>query len=137
MADFESIQNDLTAALKTVLDTLSVDLVGENTRTDGSPQAQSDEWAESRVLDAADLREIGGRTAEHRGQLMVEIYTPLGRGAKRGREIADSIAGAFQGVRVGSVSCYQADYRPGGRDVGSAFWHSGISIRIRWEHAPA
>jgi hypothetical protein len=136
VADFESVANDLTALLATTLTAASVVLVGENTQPDGTPRAIDDEWAELRLLDTGQINEIGGRIAHHTGLMIVEIYTELGKGSARGRAIADAIAIAFQGIRVGAASCYEAEYRPGARDPGGAFWHSGCSIRFRWEHTP-
>ena len=132
MTDFGSIQNDLTTLLATTLTAEGVELVGENAQHDGSARAPSSEWAEFRVLDAPRpwIGEIGGRTTPHTGSLMVELYTPLGEGSARARAIADALASAFQGVRVGSVACYDVDFRPGGRDPGSAFWHSGCSRAV-------
>lgn len=136
MADFETIQNDLTALLATTLTAAGVELVLENSQAGDEPRAPSGEWAEVRVLTAGRIRELASRNAYHRGQMIVEIYTELGQGSRRRAQIEKAIANAFQGKRIGAASCYQLDPRTGARDPGGDFWHSGCSLEFHWEHAP-
>lgn len=137
MADFESVQNDLTAALQTVLTTASVSLVLENSPAPTSPRAPTAEWAEVRIVTAGRITEINSPIARHEGRMLIELYTQLGKGAARAAALSDAIALAFQGIRVGAAACYEVDPRGGFRDEGGAHWHSGCSVRFKWEHTPA
>lgn len=141
MADFESIAGNLTGELSSRLATFdsTIGLVLENSQHDGTPDdTLGGEQVRVRFRPAfSRLTEINGRVSFNSARMVCSIYTELGTGVGRSREIADEITKRFQGVRIGDASCQEVTYRSIGRDVRSPYWHAEAIVRFRWEHAAA
>lgn len=105
------------------------------------------EWVRLAVLGGpARMLEVGGRTSENLGRIVVQVFIPLGAldgahqptGTARARAIADSVAEVFQGQTFSGVTCYATEEVPVGADPdGKPFWQMNASTRFYFENAPA
>ena len=142
MADAESAYNTILGKLKTKMDAARplVPIAWPNIQFDPADDytpGTHQGWARVALVGGdAEIASAGGtgsRRWRHYGVVVVQVFTPLGKGAAMALAIADDVATAFRGVTASGVVLRAPTVRPIGTDAEGAFWQCNIETPYRYD----
>ena len=120
MIDYTEIRRIVEAHLATNYTTTPIWY--ENT-----PGPQADEYIAVQD-DTISVRDMGDGVLVV-GQLIVDIYTPIGIGTERGREIAKELAAIFGRKDIEGIHFDEPELRSSGGDPKAPHYHQYLTIR--------
>jgi hypothetical protein len=102
------------------------------------PDPESEEWVRVSILNgASEHPAIGSRRSRDLGRVEVQIFTPLGKGDGRSRELGDIVREIWDSASFSDVSLGAPEFVSGGPDSEIPFWGDVVSTPFRVERTTA
>jgi hypothetical protein len=112
-------------------------------KLDPIPDAEAGhDWVRFSILDGFAIHpNVGSRRRRTTARVEIQIFTPLGRGDGRSRELGDTVADIWDDVaRTGTVpgvTLGAPEFVAGGPDDSTPFWVDVVSTPFRIDHLPS